>query len=271
MTYLYPRLLSGRAQGLFEKYAAASSLADMTANAATHDDSAVFVATGGARVSRESLSDLASSVRRLAGRYGFPSNRRLATEFDVELAKLLHESMEIAPAEAASRDVWAFLSLVLLPDVAYWRFPTPPGDRVLNTDITRHVFGRLWWRAELVHDPALTDPYDALMILGEADFDHVYARRAQIGASPKIVRNLLLVWRQLRTDGALADTNDREAFRANLVQLNRVVPFLSLNALDDEALAGELRRTALQAISTVQNQPDPDGPTVEARSTSHGR
>lgn len=255
MTYLYPRLLSGRAQRLFEKYAVTSSPADLTTSAATHDDSAVFVATGGTRVPTDSLSALANSVRRLAGRYGFPLSRRLPTEFDIELAKLLHESMEIAPAEAAARDVWAFLSLVLLPDVAYWRFPEPPGDRVLNTDITRHVFGRLWWRAELVHDPALNDPYDALMILGEADFDHVYARRARIGASPKIVRNLLLVWRQLRESGALADTNDREAFRANLVQLNRVVPFLSLNALDDEALAEELRRTALQAIASLADQP----------------
>ncbi|WP_268247803.1 DUF6339 family protein [Promicromonospora soli] len=192
-------------------------------------------------------------MRDLAREHGFPHKAQRAGEFDVALARLLHRSMEVMPAEAAAREMWAFLSLVLLPDVAYWRFPAPPGDRVMHTDITRHVFGRLWWRADLIHDLAREDPYEVLEILGEADFDQVYSRRKQIGASPTIVRNLIRVWSELRENGELALVNDRQAFRNTLMVLNRVVPFLSLNALDDHALVGELRRIARQAIGRMQS------------------
>lgn len=252
MSVLYPRLLRGRIDALFEEYSSTVSPAELTARASVHDDAAVYVATGGTRVPPERLTGLATSVRDLARQHGYPYEATRTTEFDVALARLLHGSMDIAPAEAASREVWAFLSLVLMPDVAWWRYPNPPGDRVKNTDITRHVFGRLWWRAELVYDTSLADPYEALTVLGEADFDQVYARRAQIGASPKIVRNLLLVWGSLRDSGELDDVNEREAFRSMLTQLRRVVPFLSLNALDDDALVAELDRTARQAVSALR-------------------
>uniref|UniRef100_UPI003FA793CD DUF6339 family protein n=1 Tax=Streptomyces sp. GSL17-113 TaxID=3115365 RepID=UPI003FA793CD len=92
-----------------------------------------------------------------------------------KVAAALHTNMRLVPAEAASGDVWAFLALVLLPDVAYWRYPKPPGDRILGTDLTRHVFGRMWWRAQLVHSSDDPDPYAALEILGEAAFDQIYA------------------------------------------------------------------------------------------------
>ncbi|MFE6970950.1 DUF6339 family protein [Isoptericola sp. NPDC057653] len=252
MSTLYPRLLGSRVRALFAELSEASSAADLVARATTHDDAAIYVATGGTRAPAERLTTLADSVRSLARLHGYPDDARRTTEFDVALARLLHMTMDLAPAEAASREMWAFLSLDLLPDVAYWRFPHPPGDRVMNTDITRHVFGRLWWRAALVHDPTLEDPYEALAILGEADFDHVYARRAQIGASPKIVRNLLLVWRELRSRRELEGINERDAFRSMLVLLRRVVPFLSLNALDDAALTTELERTARQAIASLK-------------------
>lgn len=252
MSYLYPRLIGGRAQELFDEFAALPSPDALVERASTHDDSAVYIATGGARVPVEKLSALSTAVRELARGHGFPHRAQRAVDFDVALARLLHRSMEVMPAEAAAREMWAFLSLVLLPDVAYWRFPAPPRDRVMHTDITRHVFGRLWWRADLIHDPTHDDPYRALGILGEADFDQVYARRAQIGASPTIVRNLLLVWGELRESGELRLVNDREAFRRTLMVLRRIVPFLSLNALDDAALVGELRRVARQAIEQTR-------------------
>jgi hypothetical protein len=251
VTYLYPRLLGGRAEQLFDEFAGIPSPDSLVERARTHDDSAVYVATGGARVPVEKLRELATDVRQLSRIHGFPQKAERAVAFDVSLARLLHQSMEVLPAEAAAREMWAFLSLVLLPDVAYWRFPAPPRDRVMHTDITRHVFSRLWWRADLVHDPTCEDPYEVLAILGEADFDQVYSRRKQIGASPAIVRNLIRVWSELRENGELALVNDRQAFRNTLMVLSRVVPFLSLNALDDGPLVGELRRIARQAIGRM--------------------
>jgi hypothetical protein len=149
MSRLYPRLLPWHAKNLYEEYRGLKP-SELTAHSDTTHTSAVFVATGGDRVSATDLAALRNKVVTLATDAGFPdeSNRSSSAEFDLRLAALLHAEMGLVPAEAASGDVWAFLALVLLPDVAYWRYgPLPNADRVQATDITRHVFGRMWWRA----------------------------------------------------------------------------------------------------------------------------
>ncbi len=151
MSFLYPRLLAEQARPLFEEYRQLT-VSELVGRVAVSHESAVYVATGGDRVSAAQLHELRAGVVDLAKRAGFPddSDRTRNADFDLRLAALLHAEMGMVPAEAASRDVWAFLALVLLPDVAFWRYPQPPKDRVLGTDLTRHVFGRLWWRAQLV-------------------------------------------------------------------------------------------------------------------------
>ncbi|MFD0687985.1 DUF6339 family protein [Actinomadura fibrosa] len=134
---------------------------------------------------------------------------------DLRLARVLHSDMDVVPAEAAYGDVWAFLALVLLPDVAYWRYPNPPGDRVLGTDFTRHVFGRMWWRAQLVHSARDSDPYAALNVLGEAAFDQIYARRKALGGSPHLVRGILRVCNALDLRGL----EERQILRNLLMRL----------------------------------------------------
>ncbi|CAM5732904.1 hypothetical protein SALBM311S_10310 [Streptomyces alboniger] len=160
----------------------------------------------------------------------------------------------MVPAEAASRDVWAFMALVLLPDVAFWRYPQPPRDRVLGTDLTRHVFGRLWWRAQLrcaasdVHEP-----YGALKILGEAAFDQIYARRAALGGSPHMVRAILRVWQDLDLTGL----NERETLRDFLKRLLRLAPFVLFDGIDEQALDEELHAVAQESVDAQRAASSP--------------
>src|SRR5690606_13009933 len=165
----------------------------------------------------------------------------------------LHSTMQLDPAEAASRDVWAFLALVLLPDVAYWRYPKPPGERVLGIDLTRHVFGRLWWRAHLVYSPGTDDPYAALKILGESAFDQIYGRRTSLGNSPYLVKSILRVWDGLELDGV----NERDALRDFLQRLLRLTPFVSFESPTPDALEAELRDVAREAITAVRSATEP--------------
>jgi hypothetical protein len=254
VTYLYPRLLAARADELFNDYQGLSDLTVLGERARAHDEASVFVATGGDRAPAEMLVEIRQRVLGFAVAGGFPllPNRSAAAEFDLQAARYLHSSMGVAPAEASARDVWAFVALVLLPDVAYWRFYDPDkgmdGDRVLATDITRHVFGRLWWRAQLVHDRELEEPYAALSILGESDMDQVHARRIGLGSSPRVVRAILLVWDGVHRSGALAGISAREAFRDYLKMLLRLVPFISFDALDDDLLHAEIRNAAVQVV-----------------------
>ena len=254
MTFLYPRLLTEQAKPLFDEYSGLT-LAELSQRVAVTHESSVYVATGGDRISTTRLTELRDNVLELAKRGGFPdrSDRVSNADFDLQLAALLHAEMGMAPAEAASRDVWAFLALVLLPDVAFWRYPKPPKDRVLGTDLTRHVFGRLWWRAQLVRSPGDSDPYHALKILGEAAFDQIYARRAALGGSPHLVRAILRVWQGLD----LAGLNEREMLRDFLKRLLRLAPFVLFDGIDERSLDEELRYVAQESLDAQQHTPQP--------------
>lgn len=271
---LYPRLLSDRAAPLFAAYRQLST-SELTERVAFTHESSVYVATGGDRVTADRLRELREGVLALAARAGFPgeSDRVRNAEFDLSLAALLHAETGMVPAEAASRDVWAFLAVVVLPDVAFWRYPHPPKDRILGTDLTRHVFGRLWWRAQLVRSPDTPEPYEALKILGEAAFDQIYARRAALGGSPHLVRSILRVWDGLDLYGL----NERETLRDFLKRLLRLAPFVLFDALEEEALDDELQAVAQQSVDvqraslrntraavTSRNKPDTERGTGSA-------
>ncbi|MFJ3765376.1 DUF6339 family protein [Streptomyces sp. NPDC090082] len=259
MSLLYPRLLPQQARQLYDEYRELSIL-ELTERASYAHPSAVYVATGGDRVSTPQLKDLRRAIVELAERSGFPhsSDRAHNAEFDLGLAALLHAEMGMVPAEAASRDVWAFLAIAVLPDVAYWRYPQPPRDRVLGTDLTRHVFGRLWWRGQLVRSSDTSDPYAALKILGEAAFDQIYARRAALGGSPHMVRAILRVWNALNLHGL----NERETFRDFLKRLLRLAPFVLFDGIEEEVLDAELRSVAQESIDAQRPAP---APASEAR------
>ncbi|MEV6328347.1 DUF6339 family protein [Streptomyces sp. NPDC051909] len=268
MSLLYPRLLIQQARQFYEEYRDLST-AELGGRVSHSHPSAVYVATGGDRVSMERLKELRRAVVELAERAGFPhtSDRARNAEFDLGLAALLHAETGMVPAEAASRDVWAFLALVVLPDVAYWRYPQPPRDRVLGTDLTRHVFGRLWWRAQLVRSSDSANPYSALSILGEAAFDQIYARRTALGGSPHMVRAILRVWNDLDLHGL----NERDTLRDFLKRLLRLAPFVLFDGIEDGALDTELRAVAQESIGAQRPAPAPSpspSPTTRTRFTS---
>ncbi|WP_317453332.1 DNA cytosine methyltransferase [Streptomyces xanthii] len=248
MSLLYPRLLAGQAKPLFDEYRELS-IVDVARRVDVSHPSAVYVATGGDRIGTEQLWTLRESVVDLARQAGFPeeSDRTRNADFDLRLAELLHSQMNLVPAEAASRDLWAFLGLVLLPDVAFWRYPRPPRDRVLGTDLTRHVFGRLWWRAQLVYSPGDPSPYEALGILGEAAFDQIYARRAALGGSPHLVKAILRVWNELDLKGL----NQRETLQDFLKRLLRLAPFVLFDGIEEETLDSELRAVARESVAAL--------------------
>ncbi|WP_308034932.1 DNA cytosine methyltransferase [Streptomyces pseudogriseolus] len=255
MGFLYPRLLAEQARPLYQEYRELT-VAELTSRVAVTHESAVYVATGGDRVPESRLKELREGVLDLARRSGFPddSDNARNAEFDLALAAFLHSESGMVPAEAAARDVWAFLALVLMPDVAFWRYSRPPGDRVLGTDLTRHVFGRLWWRAQLVRAPEDPEPYHALHILGEAAFDQIYARRAALGGSPHLVRAILRVWNAMDLTGL----NKRKTLQDFLKRLLRLAPFVLFDGIDERALDDELRAVAQEAVDAQRGSSSTD-------------
>ncbi|MFI7596619.1 DUF6339 family protein [Actinoplanes sp. NPDC049681] len=245
MSILYPRLPDKAAR---ERYRAVHGLApaQLSTMCDTSHIAQYFSPTGGTRATPEGLARLQSSIRSIAADYGYPDEtvgRRL-NRFDIAVAETLHTGMGLVPAEAAIRPVWAFLAMVVLPDVAVWRFPDPPVDRVLATDITRHVFGRLWWRAELLRDDSRPEePYRLLDVFSERNFDQILARRRSIGGSPELVRALAQEWPRI-----WIGPNETEVLRDTLKHLMRRGAFQDLFGLPESLLRPEVAR----AIATAR-------------------
>ncbi|ODU04063.1 MAG: hypothetical protein ABS81_11830 [Pseudonocardia sp. SCN 72-86] len=246
---LYPRLLDSAALDMHKRYTGLEVERLRDCFAYRHP-AAVFAATGGDRVPRQLLEDLRDGVLKIADSAGFPGGgrRREHGEFDREIARFLHERMGLVAAEAAVRPIWAFLALVVLPDVSYWRYWDPPVDRVLGTDITRHVWGRLWWRAHLLAVPGESDPYRLLGAFNESDFDQIFARRALLGGSRSVIRALADVWPSVDKGGF----PDRRVLRDVLKRLLRAAAVIEFDALDYADLCGEIRREASMSVIALR-------------------
>lgn len=152
-----------------------------------------FYATTPIRVDKKLLDDVRRSVVELAHQHGFPHERRqrAVPTFDQELAVLFSRSVPMLPVEAADEEVWAFITLSVLPDVAVWRWPAQPGDpdRTLveetaeaSTDSRaerllgrrRGVFRQAWWRGYLLGP-------DACLQLDEDNFINLTDRVSLTG------------------------------------------------------------------------------------------
>lgn len=119
--------------------------------ASTSSEESFFYPTAISRSPESQLRQIRCSCVAIASDFGFPRSRpsRNFSKFDQLTSVSIFTEMRAIPADAARDEVWSFLSLILLPDVAHWRFPNkhqkPDYDRIIGRP--RNVFRRLWWRA----------------------------------------------------------------------------------------------------------------------------
>lgn len=212
----------------------------LAVHAATEHPDAVFTAIGGAVADTPHLQRLRDRLRGLADEFGWPGSLPAGNRlpFDRRCTRLLWDELRILPAEAAVRDVWAFIALVLLPDVAYWRYPAPPSDRVQGTDLTRHVFARLWWRAYALADSTSADPWRLIDALREDDFVHIFEVRS-IGGSRRIARAF--------AERIAAAPVSREVVRDAQKRLLRLNSIMVFDALEDDCLTRQIAQVVGEA------------------------
>lgn len=152
MNLVYPRLPAAHAMTLLQERSSLT-MDELRARSDNQHPQSEWYPTAAHRVSRDDLTGLQSRIREIAEMYGHPKipGRRANKyiDFDRALTAEIVPAMKIVPADAAHEGVWSFLSLVLLPDVALWRYPNPSGkgdyERIIGRP--RNVFRRLWWRA----------------------------------------------------------------------------------------------------------------------------
>jgi hypothetical protein len=202
------------------------------ARSATNHPDAAPVATG-ARADASLLLELRDRLRRIARERGFPEPLRRGREwtFDSAAGRVLYETMDIIPADAAAEGVWSFVSLVLLPEIGPWRFPDRAQDRLLGHP--RNVFRRSWWRAHILGADLDAAP-EGQQPLGEDELVQIM-ERATLAANPRVARAV----RDGIFRGAGRVAAPRSEFARDLTKrVLRLTPFVALDVMDDDALAG---------------------------------
>ena len=229
-----PRLLPRLPLGIARELAAQmcerkpGELAD---RAAFEHEFASVAPTGGVPVGRAELAsirnEVCAQVEKLEG-LQLPDLKR-RSEFDLAVAEALYRSLPIEAGEASRVDVWSFLTCVVLPDMARWRYPdTEDVSRFIGG--VRNTFQRLWWRARVLRDPEATDPLWLLRTLNEDQL-------VQIMERPNLRANVLLgraIGRAMAGLNAKLPRGEVESLSRERVKLLRqVFPIVEFDSLEE--------------------------------------
>ncbi|PPG12884.1 hypothetical protein C5D36_14470 [Rathayibacter sp. AY1C6] len=209
----------------------------------------------GNRADEQEFETLRERVTALAESHGFPDSAGDDLgRFDREAAFVVRELIDVPFAEAATGDVWSFVSFAVLPDVTEWRFGHRNKERWIGSDLTRHTWARLWWQGEAFRqEPELLGP------LSESDLNQLFERRS-IGGDSALVRALARSF--------VTVTGDRRAIvRDATKRIRRLLAFVQTPALDEDeirALADEVVEQSTLQVTGGLNASHDTGSTIGA-------
>lgn len=126
------------------------------------------------RIEDELLGRVSVAVETACRRFGYPATPLAISDVspcDAAVGEALHRSLPpghtMSYAEAADPRVWSAIALCQLAHYCRWRWLgslAAAGDRVRRS---RHMIGRLWWRADRAFDPGRAGGDYALLGLQE--------------------------------------------------------------------------------------------------------
>ncbi len=240
--YLYPRLPLSIASSLAAAYSKQSleQLRDSSAVSPIHS-AARYAPTGGNRVGKDHLLELQAKIRTCADKFGYPNSLNVADRqgFDATVSIVLHQQMQISPSEASNLTMWAHMTCVLLPDTVRWRFPgeegVTPEDRFIGSarGLRRNTFGRLWWRAYLLHESEADNPYSLLTQLNEDELVQI-TERPSLAGSLGLVRQIYYSFFDVTAQ--YPHLPRRDLLRDAVKRVRRLSPIMLFDVLDSAPL-----------------------------------
>jgi hypothetical protein len=191
MTVLIPQLSTGAAEPLLAQLAQ-SSLADLDPGDELTYSQAITQPTGGLPIRDALLRQLRDSILTAARNHGFPESRPTSfLRFELEVAEVLAEweplwkLAGVPSGEALRNDCWSFITIVVLPDVALWRWPaksiegSPEGRSWKGRMVggSRNTFQRIFRRVMCLDRGAEhPDRWGLIRDLQEDDFSAILER-----------------------------------------------------------------------------------------------
>jgi len=197
---------------------------------------------------RENIILLLSKVQ--AGEDRIPGVDQRVT-FDRRLTAVVLNIFPMSAHEAATENVWSYLTLRLLPDVANWRFENKEHAEAFERYLgkPRNTFKRLWWRAYMLGP-------DIASQLGENDHVQMFERGMSIGSNKEIVRGM----GKFLIDNA-AHFQERHLSSSKVIieaskQIRRKLAVISFESLDEISKIGfvtEAMEVATEHVSKSKN------------------
>jgi Family of unknown function (DUF6339) len=240
MTTLWPRMPLNEARAAFNELEHGA-----VAVASPHHAQQIYAQVGG-RVDDRTVQRLHDQVADVARRFGFPDQPPTdGVAFDKAVTAVVRDGIDITWAEAASREVWHFVALVAFADLTEWRWRDRRQrniERWIATDLTRHTWARLWWRATaFAGQSALLDR------LSESDLNQLIERRV-IGGNPE----LLIAMASSVMAAPSGAVPHREVIREATKRLRRLLSFIDDVALEPvqlRAMTDGLVRDSLASLT----------------------
>lgn len=198
----------------------------------------------------EELKFIRSSVITIGEEYGFPNRTKekdlALSRFDVAVGNYLLSNLELSPSDAGREEVWNFLTLVLLPDIAAWRFKNkkhnPEYDRWIGK--SRNVFRKAWWRAYCLGA-------DLNSTLGEDEGVNIM-ERPTFGLNPTLARTIAEIHRK---HSGHYEIGKSDLLRLVMVQLGKLVSIINLDVLPSETVTKIVESTYLETAEKYLPSP----------------
>lgn len=246
MAVLYPRLSPADAVSLWESYDSLTIEKLRTRSGVSHSNQ-TFAAVGGRRIDVHELSGLQKAIRQIAESFGYPEkgSRTALSEFDTAVSIFFGEHLDISEGEAYRPQTWAFISLVLLPDVVKWRFQGFSASRC--TGGRRDCFQRLWLRAKAFDlGMGKENRWILLHNLTEDSFVSIMERPSLSGNSD-ICQVIGATW--MKTSASVGRDKMEEINRRAIKRIRAKGTIIFLDALDYYGLKGIVEECYLAAMN----------------------
>lgn len=202
-----------------------------------HSAYVTFAASGGSQ-DFDLVGEISRVIKEIAQNHGFPEQGSQASRaaFDTDLAISLSEIATLGSGEALRDDAWAFLTLVMNPDVVAWRYPDRPKDRYEGG--VRNTFQRLWIRGVVLDRGAEhNDRWALVREINEDGLVQIF-ERASVAGNARLARAIAEGW--LRTAGRIGKGRMEKPMRDAVKMLRIRNEVIDLAYLEEAELEREI-------------------------------
>jgi len=212
--------------------------------------------SGGRGINATELTSLRAGIVEVARSSGFPNGGDAVSRarFDADMAAWWGEQAPIATGEALRDEIWAWLTICLLPDVAGWRFQKHSVDRFLGG--VRNTFQRQWMRALSLDRGPGPERWALVYALTEDAMVQIM-ERPSIAGQPELARAIAEVW--IETADVLGAGPMEDLMRAAI----RDIRIVNETAMIAQLPAGELTRLIRAGFAAAYGAPiEANGPAA---------